>query len=81
MILSTAADFGELNPPAVLTFTSTQFRDCANIAIVDDNLIEGPETFNVILSSNNFQVNILSSTALVIIADNDSKITNILIQV
>ena len=34
----------------------------------------------MILSSNNFRVNILSSTALVIIADNDSKITNILIQ-
>ena len=34
----------------------------------------------MILSSNNFRVNILSSTALVIIADNDSKITNILIR-
>ena len=73
--LLTAADFGELNPPATLTFTSTQSRDCANIGIIDDNLIESTESFTVTLSSTNFQVNILNSNALVFIADNDSKIT------
>ena len=73
--LLTAADFEELNPPAVLTFTSTQLRDCTNIAIVDDILIEQTETFTVTLSSTNFQVNILNSNALVIIDDNDGKMS------
>ena len=70
----TTADFGELNPPAVLTFTSTQQRICTIVAIIDDNLNEGTETFTLTLSSTNFQVNILTSSALVIIADNEGKI-------
>ena len=69
----TAADFGEFNPPAVLTFTSTQQRACANIVIIDDNIIEQLEFFTVTLSSTNFQVNILIRNALVIIADNDGN--------
>ena len=70
----TTADFGELNPPAVLIFTSTQQRICTIIAIIDDSIIEGSETFTVTLSATNFQVNILTSSSLVIIADNEGKI-------
>ena len=69
----TAADFGELSPPAVLTFTSTQQRACANVVIINDNSIEQLEFFTVTLSSTNFQVNILIRNALVIIADNDGN--------
>ena len=67
----TAADFGELNPPAVLTFTSIQQRACANVVIIDDNIVDPLEFFFVTLSSTNFQVNVLVRNALVIIADND----------
>ena len=74
IIIVIAADFGELNPPAVLTFTSTQQRICTIVAIIDDNLNEDTETFTLTLSSTNFQVNILTSSALVIIADNEGKI-------
>ena len=70
----TVADFGVVNPPAVLIFTSTQQRTCASVTIIDDNLNEGTETFTLTLSSTNFQVNILTSSALVIIADNEGKI-------
>ena len=70
----TAADFGELNPPADFSFTSTQQRICANIAIIDDNIIEPLESFTVTLSSTNFQVNILIRNALVSIVDNEGKI-------
>ena len=74
LISQISADFGELNPPAVLSFTNTQSRDCANIQIVDDNIIETLESFNVILSSDNFQVNIINNIAPVFITDNDGKI-------
>jgi hypothetical protein len=70
----TAADFGELNPPAVLTFTNTQQRTCVNVLIVDDDVVEPLETFTVTLSSTNFQVNILTRNALVNITDNDGKL-------
>ena len=72
-----AADFGELNPPAVLVFTNNQQRSCASVAIIDDDIVEGSETFGVSLSSTNFQVDILSSNAPVSIADNEGKITRI----
>ena len=73
--LLTAADFVELNPSAGLTFTSTQWRICANIAIIDDDIIEPLESFTVTLTSTDFQVNILIRNALVFTADNDGKIT------
>ena len=72
-----AVDFGELNPPAALVFTDNQQRTCANITIIDDNIVEGPETFSVTLSSTNFQVDVLSSNVPVFIADNEGKITRI----
>ena len=78
LILSTAADFGELDPPQTLTFTSTQSTDCVDIPIVDDILIENTEVFNVELNSNDFQVIINIGSALVLIADNDGKIQTLL---
>ena len=75
----TTADFGELNPPAILTFTNTQQRICTIVAIIDDSIIEGSETFTVTLSATNFQVNILTSSSLVIIADNEGKVKIIII--
>ena len=71
--LSTAADFGELNPPAVFTFTSSQSVDCTQITIVNDNIVEADEFFSVSLDSTNPQVVIGLSTASVFIADDDGK--------
>ena len=77
----TAADFGELSPPAILTFTSTQQRACANVVIIDDNIVDPLEFFTVTLSSTNFQVNVLIRNALVIITDNDGNKLNIIIPI
>ena len=71
--LSTAADFGVLNPPAVFTFTSSQSVDCTQITIVNDNVVEATEFFSVSLDSTNPQVVIGISTASVFIADDDGK--------
>ena len=73
LFLSTAADFGELNPPAVFTFTSSQSVDCTQITIVNDNIVETDEFFSVSLDSTNPQVVIGLSTASVFIADDDGK--------
>lgn len=72
----TAVDFGELDPPEVVTFTSTQFVDCVNIQITDDNTTEPAEFFNVQLSSTDVQViiNMDASSATVFIAISDGKI-------
>ena len=78
LILSTAADFGELDPPQTLTFTSTQSVDCVDIQIVDDILIESTEFFNVELTSNDFQVIINIGSALVLIDDDFGKIQTLL---
>ena len=69
-------DFEDLNPPAVLVFTSVQSVPCANISIVDDILIEPTEIFSVTLGSNEVQVIIDSNlnTTQVLIADNDSEL-------
>ena len=73
--MPTSADYGELNPPQTLTFTSTQMVDCVNIQITDDNLVEGivDEFFTVSLGSNDFQVVVDNNldAANVFIADND----------
>ena len=73
---SIADDFGDLNPPAVLVFTSVQVVSCADISIVDDNLIEPTEFFSVTLGSNEVQVITDSNldTAQVFIADNDGEL-------
>ena len=71
--MSTAADYGELNPPEVLTFTESQLTDCATIPIVDDNIVENPEFFIVILESTEPQVVITTDTANVFINDDDGK--------
>ena len=70
-----AADYGELDPPQTLTFTSAQMVDCVNIQIIDDNLVEGgvDEFFTVNLGSNDFQVVVDTNldAATVFIEDND----------
>ena len=70
-------DYGPLpaacNP---LTFSAGSGSQlCCNIPINDDNLVEGPESFNVALTttdSNNANL-VTPTTAIVNIADNDRK--------
>ena len=74
----TAADYGELNPSAVLTFTDSVSVACTNIQIVDDPLVEPTESFTVSLGTNEIQVIVDNTnnmdTAQVFIADNDGKL-------
>ena len=74
----TLADYRELSPPTILTFSSTQLVQCVDIPIVDDNIAEQTEVFFVVLSTNDTQVVISNSTnmdiAKIIIADNDGEI-------
>jgi len=67
-------DYGPItcNP---LIFSGTDSQECCNIPITDDNLCEGTETFNVLLTATGNNVNVgFPSTAIVSIADNDVKI-------
>ena len=72
----TAADFEELNPPAVLVFASDRLVSCADISIVADTLIELTEFFIVNLGSNDTQVIIDTNqdSAQVFIADDDGEV-------
>ena len=76
LFFNCTADYGEISPPAVLIFTSTQMVDCVDIQIVDDNLVEGAinEFFSVSLGTNDFQVVLDTNldSANVFIQDNDS---------
>lgn len=74
LISSTAADFGELDPPDTLTFTSIQSVDCVNLLITDDSISEPTEFFSVNLTSTEFQVIVNVDSAIVFIAANDGKI-------
>ena len=71
----TTADYGELDPPQILTFTNAEIVDCVNIQIIDDNVVEGvvDEFFTVILGSHDFQVVVDTNAdvASVFIEDND----------
>jgi hypothetical protein len=60
--------------PVVLTFRpNSATRNCADINIVDDNLLEGNEFFSVSLTVNDEVVIIPVATVLVILRDSDSK--------
>ena len=52
-------------------------RQCINIPIIDDILVENPESFSVSASSTNGDVDFPNGNAAVVqIADNDSKSSN-----
>lgn len=46
-----------------------------NISLVDDKVTEKNETFSVLISSTDPDVNIVNGTATIIIVDNDGKLS------
>jgi hypothetical protein len=56
-----------------LVFRPGQERQCVNISIEDDGILEGPEDFNVMLSTSVDRVVLDPDMATVTIADNDGK--------
>ena len=55
----------------------TSTMRCVNVTIIDDDIVESDETFNIILSSDDPGVEISSmlSEALAVIGDDDRKST------
>ena len=58
-----------------LIFSSSDVRQCVNIAIASDNLVESSETFTVELSSTSNAITFGVSMGTVIINNSDSKTT------
>ncbi|XP_064383718.1 adhesion G-protein coupled receptor V1-like isoform X2 [Halichondria panicea] len=59
----------------VLIFSSSDVRQCVNIAIASDNLVESSETFTVELSSTNDAITFGVSMGTVTIIDDDTSAT------
>lgn len=57
----------------VLTFNGDVSRVCRDISIVDDDLVEGTEEFNVRITESDPQIDLDRTLATVEIADNDRK--------
>ena len=60
-----------------LKLDMSQSRDCADVTIVDDGIVEDPESFRVIASSSDSKVNIGNSTTVVLIEDNDKVLIDL----
>ena len=63
------ADFSSITVD--LEFNSTTSRACADIPIVDDNIVELAENLSVIVSGDDPDVDFEPDTAIVTIVDND----------
>ena len=59
-----------------LPFSDSLRRQCVNITILQDGVVEPLETFSVNLVNLDPAVILNISTALITISDSDSKITN-----
>ncbi len=58
---------------AQLSFASVTNRSCVSIAIVDDDDLEPPENFSVVITTSDPDVKVNPDTAVFIIYDDDSK--------
>ena len=74
--ISTAADFVLVSNSTVIMFQSglTSDTQCVDIEIVNDNILESSEFFNIILSSADPDVAIENSMASIVILDDDGNI-------
>ena len=54
-----------------LTFNQTTARQCVDIPIEDDNIVEEPENFTVVVSGDDPDVDFTPPTSVVTITDND----------
>lgn len=65
-------DFNQIT--TTLTFSSSQSRDCVNIGIIDEDIVEFNEVFTVSLSEDNVQIRLVAPIqATVTIQDTDGK--------
>ena len=67
-------DFDRVNMP--LLFPPGTSRQCVEIFIVDDDLLESFETFSVELTTTDESVFPIRNSSTVVIVDNDSKFCN-----
>ena len=68
-------DFGDVL--TILSFSGQVSRQCLNISIAMDGIVEPAESFNVVLETSDPAVVLGTSTAQVLITDSDSKWSNI----
>jgi len=54
-------------------FTYTISSICVNVSILDDSLLEGNETFDLVLRKSDDNVILLPARSTIIIIDNDFK--------
>ena len=57
-----------------IVLTPPDLDGCSSVAVVNDNVREGEETFSVTVSSPDEAIDLRSSTAVVTIQDNDGEI-------
>ena len=70
-LLALGQDFGDVL--TILTFTDQVSRQCVNISIAMDGIVEPEESFNVVLETSDPAVVLGTSTAQVLITNSDSK--------
>lgn len=75
VVLQTDVDYSGVLVPSVLTLDVNLTRSCVNISIIDDNIVEGTESFKVKFSEteNNLIEFFGLNTTDVHIVDNESK--------
>ena len=66
-------DFLVLDQDLTISAASNGSRECFNITIIDDSIIEDTEFFRVSLTSTSNDVIVTSSLATVWITDNDGR--------
>ena len=72
-----SADRDFVSTPVEVVFdpTTTQGRECSNISLLDDLILEASETFDVLLVTIDPDVTIsdAANTLVIVITDNDGK--------
>ena len=61
------------NVSTILTFSGQVSRQCVNVSIVMDGIVEPEESFNVVLETSDPAV-VLGTSAQVLIEDSDSEL-------
>ncbi len=70
--LGNGVDYASVNQTLVLN-SNTNVEECVTIAINNDTCLEGNEQFEVLLTEDLINVELLTSSAVVTIEDDDSK--------
>ena len=73
MMCSIAATLDYEEELVGLLFRVGQEQQCVNITILDDDLLESPENFSIILATESARVVLNPDHAVVDISDNDGK--------